>query len=234
MDIRVFVGATTAVLIAGAVVACTSDPGTDAAGRAGSGVAGAPSATAETGGDDAVRRRAGRAEGSIVYGDLNGPEKASEVGAPFDPCTTPTWADLPAEVRPTDGKPHSPTMQTPGDKDLFAVGCLFDNSGKIIISAGDAPARQDGGRFQVQVVWGTELDADPAHHQGSTGTSWNGKPGLIEALPEDPTFGKQCIGLVALSTGVAGALVSNSQFPAVDPCTVINAALTAITAKTPR
>ncbi|WP_424187626.1 hypothetical protein ACOBQX_07465 [Actinokineospora sp. G85] len=222
------------MLITCGTLACTGNPDTDAAGQAGSEVTGTPTATAEHGRDDTVRRRAGRTEGAITYGDLNGPKKADEVGAPFDPCTTPTWADLPTEVRPTDGRPHSPTLREPEEQDLFAVSCLFDNSGKVVISPeGGSPIDQDG-RFQVQVVWGTELDADPTRHENATGKVWNGKQGLIKPLPENPALGKQCIGMVALNTGVAGALVSNNKFPTVDPCTVVDAALAAITAKTPR
>ncbi|UVS80576.1 hypothetical protein [Actinokineospora sp. UTMC 2448] len=160
-----------------------------------------------------------RAEGSVQLGDLNNPKTAAEVGAPFDPCAL-TWADFPAAVRPVDGKPHSPIAQTLLPNSPFSVNCLYDNS------------TDQRSVFAVSVVWSrSKLDADPGKHRGSTARSWNNRRGLIKPFT-DRKHGKACLGLVTLSTGVAGASVRNSRFRDTHPCTVVDALLNAITAKT--
>ncbi|CRK57005.1 hypothetical protein [Alloactinosynnema sp. L-07] len=176
------------------------------------------------------QRRAGRGEGTIKLGDLNKPKDATEVGAPFDPCTTITWADFPGEVRPTDGKPHPPQLRAPEKDDPFDVRCLFDNSGAITLDSNGDRTGAQGSYFMVSVVWGTKLEADPAKRKGSEAKTWTGKSGLIHRMPDDPKTGKGCIGLATLGSGVGGVAVTNSRF-GTDACAVVDALMGAITTR---
>ncbi|WP_156755877.1 DUF3558 family protein [Actinokineospora pegani] len=220
MKIRVLIP--TAALIAVAT-ACTNDETQTALGPAGAGF----STPAQ---DDAasVDRRAGRAEGSLRLGDLNGPKSASEVGAPFDPCTVVTWDDFPEPVRPTDGKPHPPVQSEASGS--IKVRCSWSNSGQIEIQPGARPTEK-GGRFQANILWSDKLDADPAREPGSVAKQWAGKPGLLHPRPEDPKFGKQCLGLVTLANGTGGVIVANARFPSVDPCAVADGLMNAIASR---
>ncbi|WP_394622466.1 hypothetical protein JNUCC0626_49910 (plasmid) [Lentzea sp. JNUCC 0626] len=206
--------------------ACTG-PDTDAAGPAGTGATG--TAQADPG---IEKRRAGRAEGSLVLGDLNKPKTAQELGAPFDPCSTITWNDFPAEVRPDDGKPHTPQLRQPGKDDPFDIRCAFDNSGKVAINPDGSSTGTPGGYFIVSVVWagGDKLNADPAKRQGAEAKTWNGKAGLIQRFPDDPKSGKSCIAMAKLGNGVGGASVTNGRF-GTDPCVIADALVNAITAR---
>jgi hypothetical protein len=215
------------LLVTAALLGTGACTGPDTAGPAGSGVTG--TAQADPG---IEKRRAGRAEGSLVLGDLNKPKTAQELGAPFDPCSTVTWNDFPAQVRPSDGKPHTPQLRQPGKEDPFDVRCLFDNSGEVSINADGGGNPQGGGRFLVSVVWasGDKLNADPAKAQGAEAKTWNGKPGLIKRFPDDPKSGKTCLGMAKLSNGVGGASVTDSRFGG-DPCAVADALVNAIAAR---
>lgn len=180
--------------------------------------------------DDGVQqRRAGRAPGSLTLGDLNKPPTPDDVGAPFDPCGL-AWTDFPAAVRPTDGKPHKPTPQAPGKNDPYELYCRYDNSGTLTVSS-DGTTSGATGRFIVSVVWGRKLSTDPAKHPGATQKTWSGKPGLIDRQKTDKN-GTACTGYIRLSAGVAATSVTNSAFPDVDPCTVADAIMTAVAAKT--
>lgn len=177
----------------------------------------------------AEQRRAGRAKGSIALGDLNKPKSFDDVGAPFDPCAL-DWSDLPEQVRPTDGKPHAPQLRHIDEDDPFVIRCLYDNSGKVVLKA-DGTRAGNSGHFIVSVVWGTEIQADPAKRKNAEAKTWDGKPGLIQRFPDDPKTGKSCLGLIRLSEGVGGASVTNGRFD-VDACAVAEAAVKAITART--
>lgn len=212
-----------AAAIFGTMAACS---GTDPGNAAGSGATQAAPENAEKEKDAAAaaRRRAGREPGAIRLGDLNKPKTPAEVGAPYDVCSL-AWTDVPVEVRPTDGKPHQPTLDAPKKDDPFLVRCRYDNSGEIAINGGGA------GYFILGVGWGDQIETDPAKISGSTAKSWNGKAGLIQRLPDKPQKGKSCIGSVKLSKGAAMVDVTNGRFPNIDPCTVVDAALAVVAAK---
>lgn len=214
-----------AVLAATALAGCSDNPGGGATGPIGSGVA--PGESQEEA-KEAEARRGGRAEGSIVIGDLNKPKSAEESGSPFDLCSL-KWEDFPAAVRPTDGKPHTPTARTPEADDPFAAKCLYDNSADTKIDM-DTGATSSAGIFMASVVWGEKLDADPSKRTGATPKSWNERAGLITTF-DDPKHGKACLGLVTLSKGVAGVSITNSRFKDVDPCAVVDALLNVVTAR---
>jgi hypothetical protein len=215
------VTATTFIAIA-AMTACTDDPapptepGTSAVAPANS---------------DVEQRRGDRAEGSISLGDLNKPKAATDINAPFDPCAL-TWDAFPAAVRPTDGKPHTPTAKQPGPDDPYEIDCRYDNSDPIILDPGGNPTPTSRKVFIASVIWSADkLVADPTKHEGSTAKTWNDRPGIIKPFV-DTKHGNACLGLVTLSTGVGGVSVRNSRFPDTDPCTVVDTVLTAITAST--
>lgn len=217
--------ALTTAALAVSLAACSDDgPGDTADGAAATAGQGAPADN-----EGAQRRRAGRNEGVVVLGDLNKPKGAKDLGAPFDPCGL-TWADFPAEVRPTDGKPRQPTARAPEKEDPFALRCLYDNSGKIVINADGTGGGTDGGYFMVSVVWGEKLETDASQRAGSTTKTFGQRTGLVHPQPPDKN-GKACVAIVALSKGAAGVSVTNGRFPAADPCTVAETVATAIVAK---
>jgi hypothetical protein len=222
--IRQLVGFTlAAATVLGTLTACTDgEPGN----AAGSGAQQAAAETAEKDAAAAARRRAGREPGSIRLGDLNKPKTAAEVGAPYDVCSL-AWTDVPAEVRPMDGKPHTPTLDAPTKDDPFLVRCRYDNSGKTAINGHGAT----DGYFILGVAWGDQVETDPAKISGATAKSWSGKAGLIQRLPDMPHKGKSCIGSVKLSKGAALVDVTNGRFPNIDPCTVVDVALTVVAGK---
>ncbi len=213
---------TAATLIAvAALTACTEEPTAPPA---------SVSSSAAPVDPDAEQRRGDRAEGSIKLGDLNKPKAASEVSAPFDPCGL-SWQVFPAQVRPADGKPHTPTARQPGPDDPYEVDCRYDNSEPLTLDTNGNHTPTTKKIFTASVVWSaTKLVADPTKHAGSTSKTWNNRPGILKPY-NDPKHGNACLGLVTLSTGVAGVSIKNSRFPNTDPCTIVDAVLTAITAK---
>ncbi|SDD56596.1 hypothetical protein [Actinokineospora iranica] len=220
----------TAILTAGG---CTSSDENTAAGPAGSGVSDqAAPGRPQSADPGAEERRAGRATGSIPLGDLDKPKSAGQAGAPFDPCGSDglDWADWPAPVRPTDGKPHAPTQIKPGG-DGTGVQCRWDNSGAITIGPGGSSAPQ-GGLFTTTIAWGRDLQTDPAKRPGSTTKTWGGRSGW--SLPGNSKSGPTCTAVADLGEGrgAAGVVVQNARFAADAPaCDVVDSVINAIVAQ---
>jgi hypothetical protein len=182
---------------------------------------------------DAEQRSAGRAAGSIALGDLNRPKDAKQINAPFDPCAL-RWDDFPAQVRPTDGQAHAPTLRAPGEKDTYDIRCLYDNSGRIKIDPNNPTASgPEGGYFLVSIFWDSTASVDPAKTKGSTAKSWSGRPGLVLRPPDDARTGsKLCLAAVKVGNGAGGVSVTNGRFKDVDPCMVAETLAAAIATKT--
>jgi hypothetical protein len=210
------------------ITSCDSTNGPDQPAADPSSASGAASAD-----PDAGPRRAGRTS-ALALGDLNKPKTAQELGAPFDPCGL-QWTDFPAEVRPTDGTPHAPTLRAPQEGDGFDLRCLYDNSGKIRVDVNNPQSSGvEGGYFLVSVIWDHEAGLDPAKTQGATAKTFNGRPGLVARSPDDAKTGARlCLAAVRVGAGgAAGVSVTNSRFKQTDPCTVAETVVTAIAAKT--
>lgn len=167
----------------------------------------------------------------ITLGELDPPSDAKSVGAPFDPCTVIGWTDLPTAVRPAADTTPSPHRPESGED--FILGCRFDNSGPTVTDDHAAPGGETAA-FTVTVLWGTTppLSLNPSSYPGATAVTVAGRAG-VQRPSTDPHGHPRCTGLMPVTTGVAGATVTNARFPRTDPCTVVTAALTAIAAKVP-
>lgn len=167
----------------------------------------------------------------ITLGELDPPSDTGSVGAPFDPCTVIGWTDLPTAVRPAADTKPSPHQSENGED--FILGCRFDNSGPTVTDDHAAPGGETA-VFTVTVLWGTTppMSLNPSSYPGATATTVAGRAG-VQRPSTDPHGHPMCTGLMPVTTGVAGATVTNSRFPHADPCTVAAAALTAIATKVP-
>jgi len=170
---------------------------------------------------------------TIVLGDLDTSVDAAAVGAPFDPCKI-EWSAFPGPVRPVDDR--KPLLRAPGANDPFATACRFDNSEKAVI-AKDPKDTKPGRNFIALVVWAKPgaISADPnsPEHQGSTPTTFAGKPGLLKPGTNTESKEPMCTGIVALATGTGGVVVTNGAFPDIDTCSIAKAVTEAIASKTP-
>ncbi|GGM67929.1 hypothetical protein GCM10012275_43120 [Longimycelium tulufanense] len=165
----------------------------------------------------------------LRLGDLNPPPKASEVGAPFDPCEV-GWAAFPETVRPEEDR--KPTRKAPGPKDLFKVDCRWDNSGAIEATLGDKPQISGPSTYFIaHVVWGDEYSTDPAEVEGSQPTQIAGKHAL--RVPREPTpNGARCVVYLQLAKGVAAVSILNGRFPKIEACAIARTVAEVISRKT--
>jgi hypothetical protein len=116
------------------------------------------------------------APGALRLGSLEDRPRAADVGAPFDPCTTVGWVDLPAAVRPPGLDPRP--FPAPVDADAgFRVGCDF---------ASDAVA--------TVVTWG------PGGGAAGEPTAFGGRPGREDRREAG------CASVLELRAGRAGAV----------------------------
>ena len=116
------------------------------------------------------------APGALRLGSLEDRPRAADVGAPFDPCTTVGWVDLPAAVRPPGLDPRP--SPAPVDADAgFRVGCDF---------ASDAVA--------TVVTWG------PGGGAAGEPTAFGGRPGREDRREAG------CASVLELRAGRAGAV----------------------------
>ena len=198
------------LILAGATVLGPDEPTHQTLGPAGTALSSPDTDRTESGGDTTA----------ITLGDLKPPPVPTFPPAPIDPCTVIGPADLPPETQPIEN-PH----RTP---DLLAaeqLGCRLD-----------FPSAADSSALLITITW-TELAAwpgplDPTKYPDAAVATFAGRPGLERTVTD--AQGKQvCLGLMPAGAGITAARVSNTRYPAVHPCAVASAVLTAVAHKTP-
>ncbi|MBP2473285.1 hypothetical protein JOF53_002157 [Crossiella equi] len=171
----------------------------------------------------------------IRLGTQNPPKDWKAVGAPFDPCTTLGWPDLPEPQR--DPKNRPPKLMALKPDDAIATGCMFYNDEAVSIvipSSGQAPPSQapvtKSPYFRFSVVWGPTID--PAKFNGEK-TTIGGKPSAV--IPD--TIGSLkdpiCLVVMKFANGGGGVDVRNGRFPGLDPCPLAKALAEKLAAKVP-
>lgn len=209
-------------LIATGVLGDSSPPN---AGPVGSGVA-----TALDTPTDPADRPAARSV--ITLGALHAPPTTGSIGAPFDPCTVIDWTDLPAPVRPATAT--RPVAQKPASGEDFVLGCRWDNSGPALTDDHSAPSGGDSAVFTVTLTWGPTAPGPltASRQPGATAALFGGRAGVRRA-GTDAHGHPMCTGLMPVTTGAAGAIVTNARFASTDPCAVVTAALDAVATTVP-
>jgi hypothetical protein len=157
---------------------------------------------------------------------------AADVGAPFDPCRTLTWADFPEKVRRNPDDPGSqPKLMEVKPDSGFATGCRFDNSlAEIEICPGcDTPPKPGTWQFfMTHVVWGdgpgAQLRNPPA--PGTKQITVGGRPGRVIQDRTD-NGDPQCLIKVVLERGAATVSVVDGRF-GTDTCATARQLATAI------
>jgi hypothetical protein len=155
---------------------------------------------------------------------------AAEVGAPFDPCATITWADFPEQVRHPKKKP--PKLMEVKPDSGFSTGCRFDNSLATIQTCSTPPCDESKPRgswefFMSHVVWRdgplNELrNPDPDAQQITIG----GRPGLL-IKGQGPDGDPRCLVKFALERGAAGVSILDGRF-GIDTCATVRELATVI------
>jgi hypothetical protein len=144
-----------------------------------------------------------------------GTPTAADVGAPFDPCRTITWADFPEQVRPDNPRNQPDLMQIDAESG-FSTGCRHDNSLAEIQTGAQAPGTWHF--FMTHIVWGdgewAEFLNPPA--PGSKKITIGDRAARLNDDP-GPNGEPKCLVKVILERGAAAVSVMDNRFDT-DPC----------------